>query len=143
MRSFHISSMTSEFLLYFFWISIDNFDAYAFQLTSFSFLNNLDVIPVFSWPRKCWRRSSPTVLWYFSPGLQHCFPICSFSISDESWWTCIWCIPFYLLHQILRHFFFRFLYGTSNPQTCLRVYHCSTPKGSSCIFFQPPPFSPL
>src|SRR5437899_11974150 len=117
MHSFYVSKMARLFLFFFFGISIDNFDAYTFHVTSFSFLNDLCIIPVFSWLRKCWRRSPPTILWYFSPGLQHCFPISSFSISDEGWWTGIWCIAFYLLHQILRNFFFRFLYGTSNPQT--------------------------
>src|SRR2546421_3321149 len=143
MCSFNISSIAPYFLFYFFWISIDNFDADAFQPTSFPFFNNLYVIPVFSWLRKFWRRSSPPILWYFSPGFEHCFPISSFSISDKGWWTCVWCIPFYLLHQILRNFFFRFLYGTSYPQTGLRVYHGSTPKGSPCSFFHSPPFSPL
>src|SRR2546429_603059 len=114
-----------------FWISIDNFDAYTFQFASFSFLNNLDVMPVFSWPRKFWWRSPPTILWYFSPGFEHCFAISSFSISRHGWRTCFWCIPFYLFHQTLRNFFFRFLYGTPNPQTGLRVYRCSTPKSSS------------
>src|SRR5882757_5103847 len=88
MRSFYIRRMTSYFLFHFFWISIDNFDAYAFQFSSFPFLNDLDIIPVFSWPRKFWWRSSPTILWYFSPGFEHRFPISSFSISDEGWWTC-------------------------------------------------------
>jgi hypothetical protein len=52
-------------------------------------------------------------------------------------------MPFDLLHELGRDFFFGLGYGSPDSQTAVHVDGCASPKRPACFFFWLPPFSPL
>src|SRR5947209_10394940 len=128
---------------HFFWVSIDHFRFHADQLVSITFLNHLQIVPIFFWLWQSSRSSLSTVLRNCSPGGEHCLSIGSFSIRGQRRWTFSGRMFFYLFHQLWRNCFFCLPYGTSHSQTGIYVNGASAPKCAFCFLLWLPPFSPL
>src|SRR5260370_2710603 len=87
--------MFSYHIFHLFRISIDHFGRHAHEFPSLSFVDYLQILPIFSWLTCSWWSSLSTILRYSSPCFQHRFPICTFSISSQRWWRPFWLMPFH------------------------------------------------